>query len=307
MHELFADWYAKVDLEASPDLLTRRWACVEGAVKQLSPKLAVELARTFLELPSIPTNGDSTDVSRIFKDADKTFPMTANGLLVKVLAGAALAHAFAKKHKHAFAAALATLAGSCNGTSAQPLLPHIVEAARLYVATVGAQTRVDALVESKNEKLKLPGDEQSTAVPQLQDVGGNQWNVINNNSHLLAPWLTQADKAIKDLFESVSILAAEIHQIGALARGSNQDRVAALREECEILWWLFGAATDDGVAFCALSQPKAAVLCALELAERTRLAGPVPAGRAFIDKALRESVGTGKLTLADLLEGAGVD
>jgi hypothetical protein len=146
MHDLFADWYRQVDLDPSPELLKRRWNCVNSILDGLSMKVTTTLVGAFLGLPG--TKGQEQLIHAL-KEADSTFPMKENAELVRVLAGACLAQCIDEKHDCAPFAALGLVSASCHGVGPKPLLTEVLEAANSYVMVEGQRIRHDPMWREK--------------------------------------------------------------------------------------------------------------------------------------------------------------
>lgn len=269
MHKFFADWYRLAHIEPKGEDLPKRWAGVEAFAATLDIPKAVDVARLFLGLA--PSLADLRDqFSSLFQKSDPTFPMRDNGLEIRVLAGAVVAHYVeTARSRAADALALAVLAGACPGLRDPVLLPEIVTIASNYVFRESLIMRIGGVTEVKSSALK--GEQ---ILKDFKAVVA-QGNVANNFEALVTP----LQKLFSGLESVGTSTGAAMKQVDILIRN--------LMEQVNVLWWVFaGWSRDLGKPYSGIEVPQACLISGKELADLTLLLpGPI-AAPAILDKVL---------------------
>ena len=110
--------------------------------------------------------------------------------------------------------------------------------------------------------------------------------------------------AIETLQEALTDINNELKRIGAgVSQAAGATDNEGLREEVDILWWLFGEYSFTADArFKSLNKNAAPLVLARELADRTRLVPGPPAAGAFTAKALSLAGASKKTTIHVLVD-----
>lgn len=314
MHNLFADWYRQVDLDASADRLTARWGCVEAAVAALDADAIAQLTRVCFGLPKpgIGPGNDGVAITQIFKEVDVSFPMKGNEQLLRVLYGATLAECIENGGALATCASLAVSCAHCFGLVAGSAVAELVPIAEAHLTTQGAERRDSGLeapvAGPAYGKVEVV---QPTPVEMVETSNPNQWANVQQNFQRLASWMTQASAALGSLTKAV----AETRSETASAFEANADRVApeiriaVLKEECNVLWWLFGEYSESVSRHW--QDGRASELCVVlgrDLAKLMCFEEPTPNARSFLLKALSRTASNQEtLTAKEILDDCDED
>jgi hypothetical protein len=270
MHKLFSVWYRLAEVEPKGDDLPKRWAAVEAVVGSIDKPRAIEVARLYLGSASASLEFKDQFAS-IFQKNDPAFPMRANELELRVLAGAVVAQYLETQRSHiGDALALAVISGAAPSFRQSVLLPEIVTIAQDY-----------AFQESQKVRSYSPAAEVKATVLKAEQL-------LND---------VKTPAAQNNLPGTVEALAAPLQKLylatTAVAKSSNDavshlnDLVASLVEQSNILWWVFaGSSRDVEKSFSSIELASASLIAGKELADLTEvLPGPV-AVPAVLDKIL---------------------
>lgn len=321
MHAQFADWYRQATLERDDGFLKKRWKLVETTVQGLTPLGALELVRLHFGLPSY----DRSAVSGLFdavKDAGPSYARPELTVELRILAGAGLACLLEQGQagpRSGHVAIIAALAILClqrldDRMSAGPSRELLGELANHLLTLLSGTYRQHSVpkislpgklpglpaVQIENKKYRLirstiiPEDRNYSArekqdiieveIPSITDL--NEWNV-NANKTLTKYWSTLAT-ALDAQLEQYANFIPQLH--------------TALHEENNILWWLFGEASNELCCpFADLSPAARCLVVGKELADLTRVIPGPRAALAFLDRALRSGGAAvpGELALAE--------
>jgi hypothetical protein len=308
VHKFFADWYRQVDLNISADALNTRWSCIEAAVKKLDADAILQLTRVCFALPK-PGGGDADGaaVALTFKEVDVSFPMKGNAQLLRVLFGVTLAQAIEVGHPSATFAALAVTSAQCAGLVAAPPVEDLPAIADQYLAKQGSARRSSALEDPVVAPQFGKSEVSQPSAVEIQDTPNqNHWAQVHQNFQSLKTWVTQVNAAIEALGAANSKSQTETAAAfkANADRAALENRISVLKEECDVLWWLFGeySATvkkswSDGLAseFC--------IALGRELANLMAFYEPSSNATSFLSKALsRSAAATESLTVKQLLD-----
>jgi hypothetical protein len=253
MHPNFSDWYRLAVVEPRGDTLELRWSAIEALVENLEVEGALNLARVFHGSRSVDAaflDGFRT----AFHSKDSAFRMRDNWVELRVLAGGALSHVLGRDSSYLRdAVALATVCGDYCGARPNRELGEIIDLARHALDSEAVKARRAGELIGKPAKIEL-----TTSKAIRFDPAG----------------LAQTFPAFAEEIETA---------FNALKKAQ-----AVLREESNIVWWLFGEYSRD------LKKPMnkigAAPAClhiAKELADLTEdVPGPLST-LAFLDRMLR--------------------
>jgi hypothetical protein len=277
MHKFFAEWYRIAGIEPKGDDLPKRWAGVESLISEIDVSRSLDVARLYLDARLKSEIKDQ--FAAIFQKSDPAFPMRNNGLELRVLAGATVAE-YVEKHSDEASDSIA-LAVSAGTYLREPLLiPEIPQIAQNYLFLEGQRIRTRAEHEIKAFSLKsdqLLAEAKNTA-PQ-------------NNVGVM---LNAMDAPLQKLYTQIgSTTEATIKAVDKI-----EIALASLREQTNILWWVFaGFSQDFRQAYSELPWPAACLIAGKELADLTELLpGPVSVP-AVLDKML-SSMGKNRETFS---------
>lgn len=310
MHKLFADWYRQVDLSISAEGLNTRWGCVEAALKKLDANAVMQLTRVSFALPKPDSAGDDVDgaaVALTFKEADVSFPMKGNDQLLRVLFGVTLAQAIEGRHALATFAALAVTSARCSGLVAAPPIEELPAIAEQYLAIEGGSRRSSALQDPVVPPKFGKADVTQPGTVDIQDTPNqNHWGQVHQNFQNLKTWVTQVNAALEALAAANSKTRTETTAAfkANAERTALEERIEVLKEEADVLWWLFGEysstvqkAWSDGTAgeFC--------IALGRELADLLAFYEPPTNMASFLSKALsRSAQASDVLTVKQVLD-----
>ena len=291
-HELFADWYRQVDLEPSPEVLARRWDCVEAALSALSVAGLYDLTRILYSLPE-SAEEPGAELTKACKEADSTFPLKDNKELLRVLAGATLAQCIKERHELAPLAALSLVCVWCRDAGPRPLLPDVLSAGRAYLDEESQKIRHDPMKPpDQSSRFRHPKVPKIAALSPLADPGSD-FTLIKQHLDSIQKTVNQVTSAIAGLNAHFENLVEDSKKgLSRVADSRRDPRVRVLEEETEILWWLFAEHSDELASPLGdLEMLSASMVLGSELASLTRLALPVPAADAFLRRALSNTMG----------------
>ncbi len=271
MHKYFAEWYRAAGLQPKAEDLEKRWQGLESFAKKIKVQNALELVRLYYARPSQDSNFVDK-YSASFQAVDPTFPMRENGLELRVLAAATIAHIVEKTRTNVTdAVALAMLCGYCQGLRQNVLNGEIIAYARTYLA---------------EEAVRMRESDGNFTVPEpdvdLEELLDTLTTAATGNN------LTNLKEPIRPPFEqlagAISKLAASVNKMGEKLTQEIRSR----REESNILWWAFGEYSRDlDMRMVELQLPFATLVVGKELADLVNVVpGPI-AAPAFLDKMLR--------------------
>jgi hypothetical protein len=266
MEKHFSDWYRVAHLEPKGDEITKRWAGVEAFTKEVDTAKAMDCVRAFFGLS--PVSGTFLEGLRAtFQKADPAFPMRDNDVELQVLAGATIVNFLSTKGTTilASATALATTSAAWQGLRKDVLIPDVWEIATQFLFDNAVRLRAPATLE------------MTVAVPK--------------NEELLAEIKASfAADAFAHPFQKLSNATSTLAKSTNEALGRAAYALKALREESDILWWVFGRTSRDAnKPFSERKVPEACLLMGKELADITLIIpGPI-AVPAILERLLADS------------------
>jgi GTPase-associated system helical domain len=285
MHEKFADWYRRADLNPTPEVLQRRWACVEALAQGLNAQAVLASVRLFVGAPMSDARERCKAFVEILKAADSTFPMEGNDTLMHVMLGSTAACILAQGGARALVAGLALRTSNCQGIGLRAELDILGEAEK-FLSSEGLSARhratapvpepaVAAIAKAPQGKASAAAKAEGKAnLVEVTDISH-----ANANDKALGAALTEVAGVVETLRSTLGSLQQRVRQQDA--------RAEVLKEESEVLWWLFsGRSATLGVDFSALPSPGGSLVVAKELAARTYILPAPPSLDAFLLKAL---------------------
>ncbi len=261
MHKHFADWYRIANIQPSGEEIPKRWAAVEAFATSLNTYKALEIARLYVGTPLVKSEFKD-EFATAFQQADPAFPMQANDVELRILAGAVVAQYLSSQKDYlADATALAVTTGSCLPLRGSVLLPDVWTTAQDYLAQEGAavrSTRTTSAIEHQ----------QLTADQLLAEVKAAFAKGIPAGGDALSHTLQKLNSSIELVAKRTNDIMTEVDGM-----------VATVREQGEILWWLFsGMSQDTGTKFRDMEMATASIVAGKELADLTvLLPGPLAA------------------------------
>lgn len=308
MHEQFADWYRQATLERDAAFLNKRWKLVEATVQGLTPLGAMELVRLHFGLPGY----DRASLGGLFdalKERGPSYARPELTLELRILAGAGLVRLLDMGQAGPRNGHLSILGGLAvlglrrlpDGMPAGPdreLLCRLASQLLTQLSGVYRQHRVPKapvfsglpalpafristtqyrLVKTTLKKNRDYYNSESEhtepieiEIPSIIDL--TEWNTKVNDT--LASYWSALATAFQSELERYAKIIPQFH--------------TALHEENNILWWLFGEASNE--LRCPLADLPISARCLVagrELADLTQVIPGPRATLAFLDRALR--------------------
>lgn len=288
MHPMFADWYRLADLKPEAETLEKRWQAITAVQESASVAEWLDLVRLFVGRPQREVTYSAPFAQR-FKDHDPVFPLLNNDLELQVLAGAALMQLLEDPSDAADAVALALVSVDCRGRGVHGPISSAVATARSYLADEAIRMREDEAPQpAQFTPVRLQGqpfkDIENLSIESIQ----GHWSYADARLRDVANWNNELLSAVKALHTAASKMADAINTaLKEVAQPRESSAIRALREETNVLWWLFGERSRDLDAHLKeVGLPGACLIVAKELVDITTiLPGPVSA-RAVLGKAL---------------------
>lgn len=219
MHVEFIDWYKTAVLDPKAETLEARWKVVDKFAAKADGGELLALVRLFLGLP-IANKAPIDKFTDALRKADPTLPSGGIDVELRVLAGAVCAAGFDSNEQDwgkSELTALAVTAGGYRRRRKNLILPRIFELCEETLKKRSANRFDDA-----NDDGDL-----AAAADELRKVCAG----ANTGQHF--------EKPMSSFLERLTGRLKSAH-----------DRQRLLQEETNVLWWLFGAHSDDlNVAF----------------------------------------------------------
>jgi hypothetical protein len=262
MHNDFADWYRRLDIEPKDEDLQKRWKGIENFHENATGADLAEATRLFFKMPAIDP-GFLDRFRESFKAADASFPMRKNDAEMQVLAAGSLVKQF-ENVRWSPLVSLYLLCGSAQGARTAPI-PEILQMAE------GSLRSRSLALRSNGNGVPISTFDLDDHYENLKDTlksgGANFQSLHGPLTDFLGPFL----KALSGLKEWAV----------------NRSQLDQLRqEETDILWWLYGERSRDSGGHFSELKASACVVGAKELADLVRVI-PGPFGsEAFLSKML---------------------
>jgi hypothetical protein len=275
----FADRYAEAGITPSAAIIEMRQASAERIGKDIAKPRVLDLVSSYYGLEGV----DLTWFRDEFAQEDGSFSLINNARECAVLAGAILAGLTARGNAIAI---LAIIAGSIGGNRVPREAPGLVAEARAAYLQHAISNRQTGAIETKIRPVATPklGEELQALQPDPTAIVA-----------MLGKVRLEEQEAIKSLTNQVN------NSLSPLVL-----QMRLMREETQILWWLFGESSRTlNKSFRSFTAPQAAILAGLELGELTRVTtlGPV-AAPAMLERVIQlvpgKATGT---TIANVIDG----
>lgn len=309
MHPQFAEQYRQAMIERDDKFLKARWKLVVELTKSLTPSGALELIRLYLDLPHYD-RGLLAALFDAVKDPGPQYARPEVTRELQLLAGAALQHllmdAANSESRIADLTALTLLCCRTWQPTAAPLATRrqMEQVARQRMATRAVTIRqlptiapkldlhlpqlpnLEIRNVAKNFGFKVPvitKDRYGNIEGTEEKVFSLQLDTVDVTA--VEAWQKEANAALRKFGASFE---SEMQRFYGKALAGIPLIQRVLAEENNILWWLFGEASNDTrQLFAELELPTLCVALASELSDLTQLVpGPVAAA-AYLDRGLR--------------------
>lgn len=278
----FADRYAEVGLAPGGQVIAAREEPAKRIVSGITDPQILDLAAAYYDSPDV----DLSWLRNEFAKEDASFSLVNNEREVRVLAATILGELIANENEEAISAVISgSVAGHRQPSQAAWLLYNAKE--QLLALSVAQRTSVN--LESKIT---------STITPKLtEEVSGlpeGEWDALK----------TTLGKIRSESQTSNKTTATQT--TNALNELSRQ--MQAMREESQILWWLFGGHSRSLMrSFATLSVPQAAIVSAIDLGWLTTYSalGPI-AAPAVLERVLstaKKAKGPARCELSAAIDG----
>jgi hypothetical protein len=275
----FADRYAEAGISPPAATIEMRQASAARIGKGIAKPRVLDLVSTYYGLGAV----DLTWFRDEFAQEDGSFSLVNNARECAVLAATILAELVAAGNAIAI---LAIVAGSMGGKRAPPEIPSVVAEARAANVRHAISNRQTGTVETKIRPVTTP-----KLAEELQALQPDPTAIVA----ILGKVRFEEQEAIKSLTTQVNNILSPL----AL-------QMRLMREETQILWWLFGESSRTlNKPFRSFAAPQAAILAGLELGELTNVTtlGPV-AAPAMLERVIQlvpgKATGT---TIASVIDG----
>jgi len=268
MNPHFSEWYSLVDLDPDRETLERRWKGVISAAQARSTNKWLDYVRIY--------NGEDRknieyydDFIGNFRDEDPKFPSSENVVEVRVLAGSTICKKFDRQSSNADILSIAILSSQLNTGDETILLPEVLtKASRYYRERSRNARRVE---ETGSEEQIEVGSIDLRRVNSL----GNKWNNAKN----------ELNDRINELIKYIEKNRSNTSQLLRYIERQNH-HIKCLREETEVLWWLFGGRSKDTeTPFKEVGIPGSTLQLGKELADLTEIVPGPKSAKGILRKA----------------------
>lgn len=273
---VFADRYAEASLTPTPQLITSRQAAAERIVGNITEARILDLAGVYYSSPGL----DLAWLREEFAQEDASFSLVNNERETRVLAAAMLGALVADEHSEAI---LAVIAGHVSGHRPPVQAEWLVRDASEALGRLSVAERRPAMIETK-----VVPTATTTLGDEIKALAQNDWPAL----------LTVLDKMRTERRSSAAMVSNQT--TSALTALNRQVRL--LREESQMLWWLFsGHSRTLERSFGAFGPQQAALVGAVDLGGLTTATelGPV-AAPAMLERVIAMAKGPKKAASQDL-------
>jgi hypothetical protein len=266
MHDLFPDWYRIADLKPDAETLKNRWQVIGEFRKVASTAEWLDIVRISLGY-TLSTITTASQFAQRFKTSDSLFSV-ADETELRVLAGAAIVHGLGTPDLDADTVSLALASAYFGGRGPRTVFPAVMEAALAYVRNEGIRVREEsdelAALKARTPLKDLRKIELATVVT------APGWQIVEDNFQSIVSWNNDLLTALRKLQGSVS------GAVEGLKATTTLGVVGGLKEEVNILWWIFSERSRDlELPLAAVGFPAAALVLPKEAADLTvMLPGP---------------------------------
>lgn len=253
----FADRYAEAGLTANAQIINDRTASMKRIVASITDNRAkvLDLAGAYYENPEVDLNWFRDEITQ----DDVSFSLVNNAREARILAAIALGELVAKGDAIAILAVIAGhVAGNVRPAQAEWLITAAKGALGRYAVSNRTASPIATKVSAPQPNKELAGE--------IEEVGSGEWEVL---VPVLGKIRAEAQASINTTSTQTSNVMAAL---------SLQMRL--MREETQILWWLFGEHSRHLMKrFANFDPQQSALVGALDLATLTTVStlGPIAA------------------------------
>lgn len=282
----FADRYAQSALSPSATIITSRQTSADRIVENVTQAQVLDLAATYYGSPDVNMHWFRDE----FAKEDASFSLVNNEREMTVLAALILERLIARERPDVI---LAIIAGNVSGLRSPADADWLLHATKEALGCLAVTNREPGEVETRvnathNPKLK----------DEISELAEGDWAGV----------LAALPKIRAEAQSSDSSVASRTSEgLKALNR-----EVEFLREESQILWWLFsGYSKSLHRSFNTLNAPQAALAGAIDLGVLTTAShlGPI-AAPAILERvigAAKKAKGVQSIELAKVIDGFSTD
>jgi hypothetical protein len=259
----FADRYAQAGLSPGGAIIAAREVPADRILKGLTTPRIFDLVQAYFEQPDL----DLTWLRDEFIQEDPAFSLINNQRECTVLAATILAAKIAQGNGHAILALLTT---SVCGKRVAPEFGWLLDDAKTAILSQAVSARLPKKVEPNLKIAPTPKLTEELAASPVND------------------WPSLLTNVAKVRAEASGAGSAIVTQASA-ALGALESQVRYMREETQILWWLFGEHSRAfNRHFSVYSPGAAAIIAGIDLGNLTTTSvfGPV-AAPAMLERVLR--------------------
>jgi len=247
----FADRYAEAGLKPSAELINLRSETAERITSGITNQFVLDLAAAYYGSPDV----DLSWLKDEFAKEDASFSLVNNEREMRVLAAVMLGQLIAQGNSVAI---LSVTIGNVTGKRRPPESEWLVAEAKEALGRASVSARAPKKLETKI----VPTSSKDLA----KEIAQNDWAILLTT---LGKISSEAQLTTKDMASQTT---------GALRELSRQ--MSLMREESQMLWWLFGGHSRAlERSFSTMAPPQAALVGAVDLGTLTTFSslGPVAA------------------------------
>ena len=215
MHDDFVDWCRIVDPRPVADTLEKRWEVVKELAKRRKVDFWLDCVRLYIGF-EIDKSSLRDKLVASFKEADPTFSIKDNTILLQIMAGSILMQLLESQTKHGSICAAALICSDLHGSGTQGPIPELLLKAQEYISDrsrhVRSPRRTRRASLEKLSKSENPFAKVST--PSVQNISQNQWPLINTSFNEITSTLGDVLVGVKKLHAALNSSVGEVE--GAL-------------------------------------------------------------------------------------------
>jgi hypothetical protein len=287
MHKHFADWYRECGISPTPEILEKRWTVIQSFASGINNEDLQSLVCTFGHdsscCPQFPEK-----FSSLFHQEDTSFPMRNNQNELRILAGACLSEIF-------------------NGTSDIALTAAVCMTTSAFARPSSEPPFLDIITEATSTLLQASSDlRENVEYPEIPLIEPNSTTVLQDLKTKATANNMQQIQIVTPLIDAL------VRQEAALVDLASKDRefiknakirIETLAEECNVLWWLLSAYSNEMEMPIIQINPKSIpIVIGKELASLiSNLPGPASI-KAILEKAMANEKSTAKSTILEIID-----
>lgn len=250
----FADRYAEAGLAPNAQVITAREAPASRIVDNITDPQILALAAVYYESSDV----ELTWLRDEFAKEDASFSLVNNARETRVLAAVILGELIANESNEAI---LAVITGNVAGHRQSSQCEWLISDAKNFLGKLSVSHRKPGKIETKITSAVTP-----KLAEEIAEVSDQDWDALR-----IAVGKIRTESISSNRTTSSQTTSA----LNELSR-----QLSYMREESQILWWLFGGHSRLlKCSFASLSIPQAAIVGAVDLGSLTTYSslGPVAA------------------------------